>query len=192
MSTPKDPQPHAHATHSKHEKTQPHHSAPPKGEPKLESTGEPSAEEQLAEVQDKYLRTLAELENLKKFSARQIQETANYAISKFAKGLLEVVDVFNKVESSVKVEEIHDQTFKSFVEGISLTKQTLLKVFKQFDITELGAELIGKPFDPTQQEVLTCQPNPNLPDDSIFQVFENGFLIKDKLLRAAKVGVVKN
>ena len=148
-------------------------------------------QDEIEQGKDKYLRLLAELENLKKHSAKQISDASHYAIGKFAKELLPVWDVFTKALEGVKDSKIIDNQFKSFVEGVNLTKQALAKVFKQFDIQELGEELVGKPFDPNHHEALLNQDHPELENDTVSQVLETGFTIKEKLLRPAKVAVVK-
>lgn len=155
-------------------------------------TTKKTKEDELKELSDKYLRTLAELENLKKFSAKQIQETASFAINNFARELLGVLDIFSKAISSIDESTITSENFKAFVEGIKLTQADLYKTLNKFGVEKMGDNLISQKFDPNYHEVVTFKADSNLEDNSIFAVFEAGFVIKGKLLRAAKVGIVKN
>lgn len=167
----------------------------------LENTEEVLAKETdeeqnlLNEIEDyknKYLRTLAELENVKKYSSKQLEEANTYAINKFVKELLVIVDIFNKALNSVDSSSITDNTFKAFVEGISFTNQELSKIFNKFSIKKLDKEIIGEHFNPNFHEALFSQKDETKEDNSIFEVLEPGYVIKDRLLRAAKVGIINN
>lgn len=153
---------------------------------------ESEVKDEATEFKDKYLRTLAELENIKKYSAKQIEETSHYAINKFAKELLMVMDVFNKALSSINISEIKDESFKTFANGIDLTKQELEKIFKKFDIKALDNSIIGQAFNPNFHEALMSKADSTKEDNTIFEVFEPGYIIKERLLRPAKVIIVKN
>lgn len=147
---------------------------------------------EIEDYKNKYLRTLAELENVKRYSSKQLEEANTYAINKFVKEILVVVDIFNKALNSVDSNSITDNTFKSFVEGISLTNQELNKIFSKFDIKKLDKEIIGEQFNPNFHEALFSQKDETKEDNTIFEVLEAGYVIKDRLLRAAKVGIINN
>lgn len=143
------------------------------------------------DFQDKYLRCLAELENTRKQTFKQLEDARDYSITRFAKELLSVMDVFTKAMESIEYNKIVDAQFKNFVEGIDLTKQELNKIFNKFGIKPIGDNLVNSKVDPNFHEILLTKEDASKENGTIFQVFEQGYTLGDRLLRAAKVGVIK-
>mmetsp|Transcript_1207 Transcript_1207/g.2913 ORF Transcript_1207/g.2913 Transcript_1207/m.2913 type:complete len:239 (+) Transcript_1207:100-816(+) len=150
-------------------------------------------EEQLKEAKDTTLRTLAEMENLRQRTTKDIENRTTYANSKFAKSLLDVADNLERALASVPAEALEKDDanhLKSLHEGISMTETELLKVFKANGITGFGE--VGEPFDPHMHEAFFQMPNPELKHNSIAQVLKKGYKFKERVIRPAQVGTVNN
>lgn len=143
-------------------------------------------ESELAQTRDQLLRTMAELENLRKRSAREREEATKYAAGAFARDILSVADNLRRaIEAAAP-----DMRASSLVQGVEATERELLRVFEKNGIRQLAP--VGVPFDPNFHEVMFESPVPGKPDGTIFQLLEPGYVISDRLLRPARVGVVRN
>jgi molecular chaperone GrpE len=156
-----------------------------------ESTAEGSASETdvlpasetgaLAIAQDKYLRLFAEFENYRMRTAKEQLELINTANGKLLTKLSEVKDNFDRAFA----EENKSGDLEAFEKGMKLIQQQFDKI-----LTEFGLEIIdpaGEVFDPNVHEALMKQPNEDIPEGSVIQVFQKGYRIKNKLLKTAKV-----
>ena len=148
------------------------------------------AESQLAELQakadenwDKYLRTAAELENVRKRAVRDVEHARKYALERFSNELLAVRD---SLEMGLELGEQTDAA--SLLQGSEATLKVLNKVMKQFGIEELDP--LGEPFDPNFHEAMTVQPSADLEPGSVLTVFQKGYALNGRLLRPARVVVV--
>ncbi len=137
---------------------------------------------------DKYIRLLAENENIKKRAEKAKQDASLYSIAKFAKEMLSIQDVLNKAIESLDEKEINEE-LNPFVEGIKLTRSQLLQSFEKFDIKEINP--LGEKFDANFHEILCEIKDQEKEDMTVAEVFEVGYVIKDRLLRAAKVVVAR-
>ncbi|WP_419902962.1 nucleotide exchange factor GrpE [Kiloniella sp.] len=145
---------------------------------------------QNAQLTDKLLRTMAEMENLRNRTRREREDTVKYAPQKLVTDLIGVMDNLQRALSSVS-EEIaagHDD-LKNLRDGIEMTNREMLKVFARHNITEV--EALGKKMDPHSHEALFEIPDPSQPEGTIIQVIQPGFRLHDRLLRPARVGVAK-
>ncbi len=151
---------------------------------------ETNQEEMKEEIdwKDKYVRLLAENENIKKRAEKAKQDASLYSIAKFAKEMLSIQDILSKAIQSLKEKEINEE-LNPFVEGIKLTRSQLLQSFEKFDIKEINP--LGEKFDANFHEILCEIKDPEKEDMTIAEVFEVGYVIKDRLLRAAKVVVAR-
>lgn len=140
----------------------------------------------LAEARDKMLRALAEVENTRSRARREREDAGKYAISAFARDLLTVSDNLRRALDATPA-EIKDSPL---VQGIEATERELLKAFEKHGIRKLDPS--GQPFDPNFHEVMFEAPLPGKPAGLILQVLEPGYVIGERLLRPARVGVVKN
>ncbi len=147
-------------------------------------------EVKLRELNEKYLRTLAEFDNARKRFDKMQSDITKYAVSDFARELLSVQDVFNKALDGIKEEEIEDSSMKNFVVGIKLTHRELERLFSKFGVISINP--LGEKFDPNYHETLYSKADSEKENGTICEVIEMGYKIHDRLLRSAKVGIITN
>lgn len=142
-----------------------------------------------AELKDRALRTLADMENLRRRTEREVSDAKAYGVTSFARDMLGFADNLRRAIESVpaEVREASDPAVKSFVEGIELTERDFLSRIARFGVKRL--EPLGKKFDPNMHEALFEQPDESVPAGTVVQVVEQGFSIGERVLRPAKVGV---
>lgn len=134
---------------------------------------------------DKFLRTQAELENQNRRHERDIANTHKYAIEKFIRELLPVMDSLEQGFSSAG----QDQALKAMREGIELTMKMLSNTFEKFGIKIIDPQ--GQLFDPTFQEAMAIQEQADVPPNTVLVVLQKGYYLHDRLLRPARVVVAK-
>lgn len=138
------------------------------------------------ELKDKFMRALADAENSRKRSERDRREAENYGGSKLARDLLPVFDNMKRAVQAVP-EEMRE-TNKAMIEGVELTMRELISVFKKHGIEPISPE-VGDRFDPQLHEAMFEAPLPGTKAGEIIQVEADGFMLHDRLLRPARVGV---
>ena len=138
-----------------------------------------------AKLKDELLRTLAEMENVKKRCAAEIEKNNKYAISSFAKDLLAVADNLDRALSAN--EENANADCKALFEGVELTKKELFHVFEKFGISKM--ESLGKPFDPNFHQVIQQIKDPSKPSGTVVAEPQTGYMINGRILREAMVVV---
>jgi len=149
-----------------------------------------SMESEVAAKQDQLLRTLADMENTRRISKRDIDQAREYANRSFAKGLLDVADNMQRALLSVEGESVDDSPIlKTLVEGVEMTDKELKKVFAKNGVSQFGE--VGEKFDPHMHNALFQYPDPSLEAGTIGQVIKTGFKLKDRVLRPADVGTIK-
>ena len=147
-------------------------------------------EAKLAEMKDQALRAMAETENIRKRTEREIADTRKYAVMGFAKDLINVSDNLRRAIESVSEEEKQgNDVLINLFTGIEATERELLKAFAQKGIKKL--EPLEEKFDPNFHEVMFEAPSTEHPEGIIIQIIEPGYTINDRLLRPARVGVSK-
>lgn len=137
-------------------------------------------------LKDKWMRALAEGENLRKRAAKDRRDAELYGGTKLARDLLSVYDNMARALDAIDP-ELREQA-SALVEGIELTQRELLNVFEKHHIRIIRPE-IGDKFDPNLHQAMFEAPVPNQPQGTIIQVMTDGFEIGERLLRAAQVGV---
>lgn len=143
-----------------------------------------------ADMRDKLLRTMADMENLRRRTEREKEDTSRYAISNFARDVLTIGDNLRRVMEHVPPEAAdNDPALKSILEGVELTERELLKVMEKHGVTRL--EPLGQRFDPNQEQAMYEVPTTDVPDGTVVQVMQAGFTIGDRVLRPALVAVSK-
>eukprot|EP00607_Mallomonas_marina_P004232 CAMPEP_0182427138 /NCGR_PEP_ID=MMETSP1167-20130531/14950_1 /TAXON_ID=2988 /ORGANISM="Mallomonas Sp, Strain CCMP3275" /LENGTH=232 /DNA_ID=CAMNT_0024609113 /DNA_START=186 /DNA_END=884 /DNA_ORIENTATION=+ len=147
-------------------------------------------EAELKEMQSKLLRSYAEEENVRRIAKRDVENAKAYANTKFAKALLDVADNLDRGLGAVKdaQKESEDPTLKVLLEGVEMTNKGLLKVFSEFGIQKYGA--VGDVFEPTLHDALFRIPSPEGKINTIGQVVKTGYKLKDRVIRAAEVGII--
>lgn len=143
-------------------------------------------EAELAETRDKMLRALAEVENTRTRARREREDAGKYAISSFARDLLTVSDNLRRALEATPPE----LKSSALLQGIEATERDLLKILEKHGIRRI--EPMGQSFDPNFHEVMFEAPLPGKPSGSVLQVLEPGYVIGERLLRPARVGIVKN
>ncbi|KAJ3328253.1 Mitochondrial matrix cochaperone [Blyttiomyces sp. JEL0837] len=147
-------------------------------------------DKKLHELQDLYRRSLADMENVRQRTKKEVENTASFAITKFAKDLLETADVLELALKSVPTAERDgsNQHLKDLFAGVSMTRDNLLKTFKRFGIEPYNP--VGEKFDPNLHQALFQAPIPGKEPGTVFDCTKIGFMIGGRVLRPAQVGVV--
>ena len=147
-------------------------------------------ETELAETKDRLLRSLAETENLRRRAAREAEEARKYAITGFARELLEVSDNLGRALESVSEEARGNEQLKPLVEGVELTQRTLASCFQHNRITKVAPKA-GDKFDHNLHQAMFEVETDEYEPGSVIQVMQPGYMIAERLLRPAMVGVAK-
>ena len=143
-----------------------------------------------ADMRDRLLRTMADMENLRRRTEREKADTARYAISNFARDVLTVGDNLKRTVEHVPAEAAaQDPALKSFLEGVEITERELLNVLERHGVTRI--EPLGQRFDPNCQQAMYEVQNVEVPDGTVVDVMQAGYMIGDRCLRPALVAVAK-
>ncbi len=143
-----------------------------------------------ADLKDKLLRAHAEVENIRKRSEREKEETAKYAVSRLARDIVSVCDNFQRAINAVPAGAAEqDPALKSFLDGVTMIERELLNALERHGVRR--ANPMNEPFNPhLHQAVMEVQRN-DVPSGTIVQIFQAGFMIEDRVLRPAMVAVAK-
>lgn len=175
--------------------------APQAGEPVMSKPyimpddPEPGSNEDLAreaaEARDKMLRTLAEMENLRKRTTREVADARTYGIAAFARDVLDIADNLQRALDAVPADarEAADAGLKGLIEGVELTERSLLNALEKNGVKKFNPS--GEKFDPNFQQAMYEVPDPSVPAGTVVQVVQAGFTIGDRVLRPALVAVSK-
>jgi molecular chaperone GrpE len=142
-------------------------------------------------LKDKVLRTMAEMENLRRRTEREVADAKSYGVTSFARDMLTFGDNLRRAIESVSAEEREaaSAALKSFVEGIELTERDFLSRLARHGVKKIEPQ--GQKFDPNMHEALFEVPDPSAVAGTVVQVVESGYAIGDRCLRPAKVGVAR-
>jgi molecular chaperone GrpE len=143
------------------------------------------------DMRDKLLRTIAEMENLRKRTEREIADTRSYAIAGFARDMLTATDSLSRALMVLPAEarDSSDATTKSLIEGIEMTEREMQRLLAKHGVKPIEAE--GQKFDPHKHQAMFEVPDPSRPEGTVVQVVQAGFAIGERVLRPAMVGVAK-
>ena len=149
-----------------------------------------SLQNELKEAKEDNLRHLAEIENLRKRFDKEQKDTFNYAISEFANEIILVADNFTRVMNSISLIKTDDKNnVKPLVDGIDLIFKDFINTLGKFEIKKV--ECLGKQFDPNFHQAMSEELNNEKQPGAIIKVIQDGYFIKDRLLRPASVVVAK-
>jgi molecular chaperone GrpE len=157
--------------------------------------GEPDPAEILRkeheELKDKYFRLAAEMENLRRRTARDVKDARAYAIANFARDMLSVSDNLQRAQEAIPEEarRSEDAGYKALIDGVELTERDMHSALERHGVKKLDPE--GEKFDPNFHQAMFEVPNAEVPHNSVFQVVQAGYVIGDRVLRPAMVGVAK-
>ncbi len=166
---------------------QPEAAAPAAHEPKPST----ALEREHAEMKDRLLRTLAEMENLRKRTEREVADSRLYGVTSFARDILGVADNMRRALDALPP-EAHASAqagLKALVEGVELTERELLKALEKNGVRQFTPQ--GEKFDPNVHQAMFEVPDPSVPAGSIVQVVQPGYMIGERVLRPALVGISK-
>lgn len=139
---------------------------------------------------DKMLRAIADAENTKRRALKQSEDAKKFAISGFAKDLLPVADNLKRALEAVPEDLRQNEHVINLVEGIEATERELLRTFEKNGLQKF--EPLDEKFDPNFHEVMFETPMPDKPAGTIIQIMETGYTLNGRLVRPARVGVVKD
>ncbi len=146
--------------------------------------------EENADLKDRLLRAAAEMENMRRRTERDKTDTAKFAVSNFARDTLTVADNIARAIAHVPEEAAEeDPALKSFLEGIQVTERELMNVMERHGISRLDPK--GERFDPNKHQAMFEVDNKDVAEGTIVEVVQAGYVIADRILRPAMVGVAK-
>jgi len=156
---------------------------------------EPASAEALAreaaDARDKMLRTLAEMENLRKRTAREVSDARTYGVTGFARDVLDIADNLQRALDAVPAEARANAEpgLKSLIEGVELTERSLHNTLEKYGVKRLDPS--GSKFDPNFHQAMYEVPDASVPAGTVVQVVQAGYTIGDRVLRPALVAVSK-
>ena len=162
---------------------------------KAPETGSPSDERvaaleaQVGDLKDQLLRTLADMENLRRRTEREIADTRSYAVSSFARDILSVGDNLSRALAALPAEarEGAGAAVTALLDGVEMTERELLNAMEKHGVRKVDPA--GEKFDPNFHQAMFEVPNPEVPNGTVVQVVQAGYKIGDRVLRPALVGV---
>ncbi len=143
-------------------------------------------QKQLAEAKDQALRTAAEAQNVRRRAEIDADNARKFAIERFAKDLLPVVDNLERALESV---DATDESMKAILEGVELTYRSFSDMLERHHLKVINPE--GEPFDPQLHEAISMVEAPGAESNSVINVVQKGYTLNERLLRAAMVVVSK-
>jgi len=150
-----------------------------------------SLDRELAEMKDRLLRTLAEMENLRKRTEREVADARIYGISAFARDILNVADNMHRALHALD-EELRaraDAGLKALLDGVELTERELMNALEKHGVKMI--EPLGQKFDPNRHQAMYEVEDASVPAGSVIQVVQAGYMIGERVLRPAMVAVAK-
>jgi molecular chaperone GrpE len=152
---------------------------------------EPDQAAVAADFRDKLLRTLAEMENLRKRTAREVADAELRGIAAFARDMIGVADNMRRALDAVtpEVRENAQGAMKALIEGVELTERELLKALEKNKVRQFNP--LREKFDPNLHQAIFEVPDASVPAGSVVQVVQPGYMLGDRVLRPALVGVSK-
>jgi molecular chaperone GrpE len=143
-----------------------------------------------AELKDKLLRLAAEMENLRRRTSRDVHDARSYAIANFARDMLTVADNLNRALDAVPAEAVAaDPAIAALGEGVDLTQRSLISTLERHGVKKLTP--LGDRFDPNFHQAMFEVPDVTKPANTVVQVVQDGYVIGERMLRPAMVGVSK-
>jgi molecular chaperone GrpE len=164
--------------------------APPEANPSA-AQQQSDAAALAAELKDRLLRTLAEMENLRKRTEREVTDARLYGVASFARDILGVADNMRRALDAVSPElrASAEPGVKALIDGVELTERELLKALEKNGVRQFSPR--GEKFDPNVHQAMFEVPNPSVPAGSVVEVVAPGYMIGERVLRPAMVGVSK-
>ena len=152
---------------------------------------EEESTESLEDLKDQLLRALAEVENIRRRAIREQDEARKYAVTGFAREMISVADNFSRALESIAQEDIESQSpaVKSLVEGLRLTEKELAGIFERQGVKKVNP--LGEAFNHDFHQAICEIPTQEYEAGVVAQVMQTGYVLHDRLLRPAMVGVAR-
>lgn len=143
------------------------------------------------DLRDRFLRLAAEMDNLRRRTERDVKDAKSYSVAGFARDMLAVSDNLRRALDAIPAEARAnaDAGLAALVEGVEMTERSMLSALERHGVRKIEAE--GQKFDPNFHQAMFEIPNPNVPNNTVVQVVQAGFVIGERVLRPAMVGVAK-
>jgi molecular chaperone GrpE len=150
-----------------------------------------SMDRELADMKDRLLRTLADMENMRKRTEREVADARVYGISSFARDVLGVADNMHRAMQALddELRTKADEATKALLEGVELTERELMNVLEKNGVKRLDP--LGQKFDPNRHQAMFEVEDASVPSGSVVQVMQAGYTIGERVLRPALVAVSK-
>ncbi|WP_415155535.1 nucleotide exchange factor GrpE [Maritalea sp.] len=144
-----------------------------------------------AKLKDRLLRAVADMENLRKRTDRDVKDARQYAIANFARDMLTATDNLSRALLTMpqQAKDEAEGPFKSLIEGVDMTEREMLRLLEKNGITKLEPK--GEKFDPHFHQAMFEIPNSDVADNTVMEVVQAGYVIGERVLRPAMVGVAK-
>jgi len=146
-------------------------------------------EAELGKGHDSLLRALAETENVRRRAQRERLDAEKYSIGRFAEGLLSVADNLRRALDSLPESEVRDDRTRGLLEGVAATERELLAAFERHGLKRIDAK--GEIFDHNLHQAVFEVEHTGRPAGTVVEVLQPGYMLHDRLLRPAMVGVAK-
>lgn len=163
----------------------------------ISSTEEPSLEselgqlkKQLTEMKDNWLRAMAESENLRKRAHKEREDALKYGAVNFGRDMVIVADNLHRALQSCPLTDDLPANIKALINGVEMTAKEMLSIFEKHNIRRLSP--LGEKFDPNFHQAMFEIETNEQPAGTVMQVLQDGYVMHDRLLRPAMVGVAKN
>src|SRR3979409_1910870 len=154
------------------------------------AAADPTAElaKEAAELKDRLLRTLAEMENLRRRTEREVADARTYGVTNFARDIVGVADSMERALKALddELRDKADAAVKALLDGVELTERELLKVLEKHGVIKLEPK--GQKFDPNMHQAMFELPDQSVPAGTVVQVMQPGYKIGERVLRPAMVG----
>jgi molecular chaperone GrpE len=144
-----------------------------------------------AEYKDRWLRALAEMENLRRRTEREVADARTYGVTQFARDVVTVADNMERALQALddELREKADTAVKALLDGVDLTERELLKVLEKHGVQKIEPK--GQKFDPHRHQAMFEVPDETVPSGTVMQVVQAGYTIGERVLRPAMVGIAK-
>ncbi|TPW27447.1 nucleotide exchange factor GrpE [Pararhizobium mangrovi] len=142
-----------------------------------------------ADLKDRFMRAAAEMENLRRRTEREVKDARSYAVTGFARDMLSVSDNLRRALEAVPQEmrENADEALKTLLDGVEMTERDMLSALERHGVKRIEPE--GQKFDPNFHQAMFEVPNESVPNGTVVQIVQAGYVIGERVLRPAMVGV---
>lgn len=148
-------------------------------------------DKEAADYKDRLVRCVADFRNLQEVTKKDVQKAKDFALQKFSKDLLESVDNFGHALNAFNAADAkHTNEVKELYTGVKMTRDVFEKTLKKYGIEKI--EPLGQQFDPNMHEATFELDQPDKEPGSVFFVQQAGFSLNNRIIRPAKVGIVKS